>query len=222
MSYPGSKGQAGVFQRIIGQMPPHEIYVELFYGGGYIARIKRWAEFNNAIDKSKAALKDVAKFFLPVNMCAMQWLETVLLGTPNDNRRTLIYADPPYLLSTRQGRLYYDYEMTDADHVRLLALLSACDCNVLLSGYPSTLYSDALKDWRCISYRTRTRGRTVTECLWANFPEPAELHDWRFAGKDRRERLTLKRLAARYLARLENMAPRKRGYVLNAIRERHA
>ena len=31
MSYPGSKAQAGVFQRIIGQMPQHPVYVEPFF-----------------------------------------------------------------------------------------------------------------------------------------------------------------------------------------------
>ncbi len=118
---------------------------------------------------------------------------------PDDGRDTLIYADPPYVLSARQGRLYYDHEMTDEQHVRLLALLQACNCNVLLSGYPCQLYADALKGWRCISYRARTRGRTVTECLWANFPEPTELHDYRFAGKNFRERARPQGLAARWL-----------------------
>lgn len=57
----------------------------------------------------------------------------------------------------------------------------------------------------------------MTECLWCNFPEPTELHDWRFAGKNFRERTSLKRLATRWLARLEAMAPRKRGYLLNSV-----
>ena len=41
MSYPGSKAQAGVFQRIIGQMPPHSTYVEPFFGSGQIFWRKR-------------------------------------------------------------------------------------------------------------------------------------------------------------------------------------
>ena len=53
-----------------------------------------------------------------------------------------------------------------------------------------------------------------------NFPEPEELHDWRFAGNTFRQRLGLKRLAARWLARLDAMPARKRGYVLNAIAQR--
>jgi hypothetical protein len=220
MSYPGSKGQAGTFQRIIGQMPPHHTYVEAFYGGGYIFKTKRQADSEHLIDKRADLLPkgDVGVF--PHCTDALDWL--AVNGLLNyDQESTVIYCDPPYLLSTRQGRFYYDHEITDADHVRLLEILKRYQrAKILLSGYPSKLYSEALPDWRCISYRARTRGKTVTECLWANFPEPTELHDWRFAGKNFRERTSLKRLAARWLAKLNAMQPRKRGYVLNAIRER--
>lgn len=41
MSYPGSKGQAGTWQRIIGQMPPHSVYVEPFFGSGQVFWRKR-------------------------------------------------------------------------------------------------------------------------------------------------------------------------------------
>ncbi len=41
MSYPGSKGQAGTHQRIIGQMRPHSVYVEAFFGDGVIYERKR-------------------------------------------------------------------------------------------------------------------------------------------------------------------------------------
>ena len=50
MSYPGSKAQAGVFQRIIGQMPPHSVYCEPFFGSGQIFWRKRRAKSTIAID----------------------------------------------------------------------------------------------------------------------------------------------------------------------------
>src|SRR2546430_15303221 len=48
--YPGSKAQAGVFQRIIGQMPPHSLYVEAFFGSGQIFHRKRPAAASVVID----------------------------------------------------------------------------------------------------------------------------------------------------------------------------
>ena len=226
MSYPGSKSQAGTWQRIIGQMPPHALYVEAFAGSAQIYFRKRPAAHSLLIDlapsviaRLNARIRSAAAGAGDVAICgdAISILPT--LNLPAD---AVVYCDPPYLLSTRQGRFYYDHEMTDADHCRLLAMLQGLPARVLLSGYPSALYAETLAGWRCLAYRARTRHRTLTECLWCNFPEPTELHDWRYAGLNFRQRLSLKRLAARWLARLERMPPLKRGYVLNAIAQRPA
>lgn len=81
----------------------------------------------------------------------------------------LIYADPPYLLSTRHGK-QYRCEMTDADHADLLEALTAHRGPVLLSGYESPLYANALRSW----YRDEITAQAQTatkrkEVLWMNF-----------------------------------------------------
>ena len=48
--YPGSKGAAGTWQRIIGQMPPHSVYVEPFFGSGQIFHRKRRSPSSILID----------------------------------------------------------------------------------------------------------------------------------------------------------------------------
>jgi len=217
--YTGSKGQAGVFQRIIGQMPPHQVYVEPFFGSGQVFYRKRRAEHSLLIDKSAAAIARVDAAAGVSAICGDALWELPALKWATDQAETVIYCDPPYLLSTRRGRRYYEHEMSDADHDRLLAILTGLRCKILLSGYPSELYAQALSSWRCLEYKTRTRGRTVTECLWLNYPEPAELHDWRYAGFNYRQRLSLKRLAGRWVRRLKGMHARKRGYVLASVRE---
>ena len=217
MGYPGSKAQAGVFQRIIGQMPPHQLYVEPFFGSGQVFWRKRRAQRSIVIDQDQACIVKAGAVTGVNAICgdAISLLPKLTLPA-----EAVVYCDPPYLLSTRRGRVYYRHELDERAHTSLLALLQALPCRVLLSGYPSELYDRELRTWRCLRYRTRTRGRTVTECLWCNFPEPSELHDWRFAGQNFRERLTLKRLAARLLARLERMPGRKRGYLLYAVHQR--
>ena len=219
MSYPGSKAQAGVFHRIIGQMPPHSVYVEPFFGSGQVFWRKLRAESSILIDLDAGVIARIGahRGVQAIQANALDALPVLISALPAD---AVIYCDPPYLLSTRAGRVYYDHELTDEQHALLLTLLQDARCRVLLSGYPSDLYGAALRDWRCLTYRTRTRGRTVTECLWCNFPEPDELHDWRYAGATFRQRLYLKRLAARWLAKLDNMPARKRGYVLAAIAQR--
>lgn len=80
----------------------------------------------------------------------------------------LIYADPPYLLSTRHGK-QYRHEMTEADHAELLDVLKAHRGPVLLSGYDSPLYNSALKDWRREEIEVLAQTSTVRkEVLWIN------------------------------------------------------
>lgn len=232
MSYPGAKGQAGVFHRIIGEMPPHDFYVEPFAGSARVFWEKRIAARSILIDADAGAARSLAaavnaKLDAPgralvdvVHGDGLKWLQNEgqdILWVDN----AVIYCDPPYLLETRRSRRYYRHEMTDEDHATLLSALRSVKARVLLSGYPSELYGATLQDWRCEIYKTRTRGATVTECLWMNFPPVHQLHDWRYAGRNYRQRLGLKRLAARWLARLQAMPARQRGYVLHTIAQRH-
>jgi len=228
MSYPGSKGADGVWQRIIGQMPPHSTYVEPFFGSGQIYWHKKPAAASILIDVAPGLTEAAAAQPGTTALCGNAFELLPQLGLKPG---ALVYADPPYLLETRKMREYYQpvligselvrRELSREQHIELLRMLDDLDCFVMLSGYPSALYSGLLEHWRLVSYRTRTRGRTLTECLWCNFAEPERLHDWRYAGKNFRQRLRLKRLAARWLARLGKMPARERGFVLDAIQQRH-
>jgi DNA adenine methylase len=85
----------------------------------------------------------------------------------------LIYADPPYVLSTRRGPAYR-HEMTDDDHEELLNALDAHPGPVLLSGYANTLYDERLKHWRRETKVVLAEaGKKRTEVLWIN-PVAAE------------------------------------------------
>ncbi len=237
MSYPGSKGQAGTWQRIIGQIPPHDIYVEPFFGSGQVFHRKRPAAVSVAIDADAGVLHEHCPFdrmtnAIPIRLApgvtaiARNALEVLpVLCCYNEawlTRTSVIYCDPPYPLGTRNGRRYYAHELTDDDHAALLATLLQAKCRVLISGVPCPLYSSQLKEWRCLSYWTMTRGGKRRECLWCNFPEPEILHDWRFAGANFRQRCAFNRIRRNMLTKLEAMSPRKRGFVLDAIAQRNS
>ncbi|MDO5345319.1 MAG: DNA adenine methylase [Lachnospiraceae bacterium] len=91
-------------------------------------------------------------------------------------KNVLIYADPPYMLSSRHGK-QYRCEMDDAAHNELLDALLAHKGPVLISGYDSDLYNDRLQGWHreetiCYS-QTASRKREV---LWMNFrPEGQQM-----------------------------------------------
>jgi len=71
-----------------------------------------------------------------------------------DSPKTLIYADPPYLHSTREegSCSIYGCEMSEEDHRELAELLKGCQAKVILSGYPSDLYEELYRGWRTVEF----------------------------------------------------------------------
>ena len=80
----------------------------------------------------------------------------------------LIYADPPYVLTTRTKR-HYANEMADDDHIELLQVLNEHTGYVLLSGYDSVLYNDLLVGWSKVEKLAKTEfAQKKKEVLWLN------------------------------------------------------
>ena len=89
---------------------------------------------------------------------------------------------------------------------------------VMVSGYDSALYRASLRDWNALQYQAMTRGGSqATEWVWFNFPPPVALHDYRYLGKNFRERERIKRKKTRWTARLERMPVLERQSLLAAI-----
>ena len=56
-SYPGGKAGSGVYQTLINQIPPHDVYVSATAGHDAVLRYKRPAARNIAIDLDPEPLK---------------------------------------------------------------------------------------------------------------------------------------------------------------------
>lgn len=216
----GSKNGAGVKQWIINLMPAHRIYVEPFLGKGAVMLAKRRSAGTVGIDYDHETISDFA--------CRQSWpgLTTVhgnsleilpLLKVESD---WLIYADPPYLASSRScKRRYYKNElMTEAEHDRLLSILTTLPAQVMISGYWSELYKDRLQGWNTSTFWTVNRaGKRVQEFLWFNFPVPALPFDVQFAGSNRTERQRIKRKAGRWLRKFMAVPESERQFILNSL-----
>lgn len=219
--YPGSKAAAGVVHRIIGEMPPHAAYVEGFLGYGAVMRAKRPALVNVGVDADRDVIvKWAGAGQRGVDVLHGRFLNLVgvsplaaLLDLPS----TLLYLDPPYLLSTRT-RLLYRVEMETAEaHAELLRFARGLRCMVMISGYWSPLYAEMLHDWRPIRFPAMTRGGVREEWLWMNFPRPTVFHDPRFCGSGFRERERVKRRRQRWVKRLASMKPFERQIIREAL-----
>lgn len=93
-----------------------------------------------------------------------------------DVQKALIYLDPPYLPETRSksirwttGKCSYAHEMSPSDHAELLDAVASSRAMIVLSGYPSPVYDEALTGWQRLDLKARAHGNQPrTECLWIN------------------------------------------------------
>ena len=79
----------------------------------------------------------------------------------------LIYADPPYLPTTRTQQVYA-CEMTEGDHVEMLDVLRAHSGPAVVSGYDNDIYNATLGDWeqvRLVPPKVE-KAAVRTETLW--------------------------------------------------------
>lgn len=88
----------------------------------------------------------------------------------HDAAATLHYVDPPYVFATRDNASPdYAHELTDDQHIEMLTFLRGLRGMVVLSGYPSEIYDEALADWQRIERKALADGaRERTEVLWIN------------------------------------------------------
>ncbi len=194
-------------------MPPHDTYIETHLGGGAILQRKPPALRTIAIDRDPVAL---ARFECdsPVEKvcgCAHEFLRSF-----DFQGRELLYCDPPYLHHTRSSKRRYRFEYAEHDHVELLELLKLLPCAVILSGYPSALYDDLLRQWRTVELQVMNQAGVRTEKLWFNFT-PDRVHWPAYAGRNFTHRQSIKRKAESWGRRYQAMPPGERLAVLSSI-----
>jgi hypothetical protein len=249
MSYPGGKAMEGTYQRIINLIPPHDVFVEPFAGSAAIARLKRPARRTILIDldpRATDALRAVGSRLpattgrngdrvpaqtpasdralprLPTNTQVVEadgiaWLE---YQPDRVMSSWFVYADPPYLPETCKSRCPYRFGMGTKEHLRLLEVLKELPCPVMISGRWSRLYAEQLGGWASHTWYAMNRGgSTGEETIWMNYAEPTALHDYRYLGRDYRQRENLARRRRRWVARLQRMDTLQRQMLLMAMQE---
>lgn len=94
------------------------------------------------------------------------------------NKDVFVYLDPPYLHETRVSTDDYTYELTEADHIKMLKLAKRSPAKILISGYPSELYNKELKRWNrkeidvacfCSTKKVDNKKPRRTEVFWWNY-----------------------------------------------------
>lgn len=130
----------------------------------------KWHQTSNGVlEAAKRLLGDFTHLVQIEQMDALRLVERY------DNPQCLIYLDPPYLRSTRRSGALYHCELDEEYHKRLLEAIRKSRAHILISGYDSHLYREALAGWGwdCAVSRLTSTGQ-ATEMLWYNFQPPCE------------------------------------------------
>jgi DNA adenine methylase len=221
MGYLGAKSASGAYQAVIAAMAPHETYIETHLGSGFILGTKPQAAVSHGIDLDPAAPGLARDYGQAVTLHNLDCVPFLLGFDFAAAGRVFVYADPPYVGSTRTSSKRYRHDYTDDDHKRLLTVLKSLPCAVMISGYPSKLYDDLLTGWRTYEFQVMTRGGVRTEKLWMNYDPDAAF--WAsYAGRDKTERQNIKRKAASWADMYAKLAPGERLAIMAALLEVHA
>lgn len=239
-TYFGGKEGKGVYQAIINQIPPHNIYAELFVGNGSIFRKKKKAGITLLCDLSPKVVCDWEKQgvqkvnFTDWNEWDYGYPELSILndnamkvlrgddwfGIPSlDVKGCFIYLDPPYPIESRkQKRAVYEYEMTIPEHIQLLEVISSFEkSQIMISSYPNDLYDNALKSWRKVDFIGRSQKGATIERIYMNYSESFKLHDYSYVGQNFRDRFRIKKSTDNIVDKFLRLPPLQRNAVLDAV-----
>jgi DNA adenine methylase len=160
------------------------VWVYLTQGRGGTLRRTGWRHFQDPGSRGPASMPDYLAAYVErmrsaagriANVSLEQRDALELIADYGRHPEVLIYADPPYLGSTRSS-LQYVVEMgADLEHRALAEVLKECRASVVLSGYASPLYDDVFADWDRHDISAYTGNGTHAdrtdrrvEVLWSN------------------------------------------------------
>jgi len=235
-NYTGNKKIEGLYQWIINHIPKHKAYYEPFAGSAAIAFLlpdrphKVISDCNRSTTDQLTCRIQGRSGIEVINCNAFSLIEDIqskLYGPEAtvkndfmDPTDIFVYMDPPYRIGSRHSKKeLYEYELTDADHLRLVAMVSGkAKYNCMISHYRDPLY-DSLVDqhgWIRIEKKVRYHTRTVTECLYMNY-ELGELQTYQYLGKDCWDRQRIKRKLDKIEAKLLKLPLHERLAVIDRI-----
>lgn len=214
-TYNGGKNGSGVYQAIINQIPPHDTFISGFAGNCGVLANKKAATNNIAIDLDLEVVKAWCK--LGIDARGYDVIEFIMIVHPSKD--TFLFLDPPYLDEVRTSKQrYYKHDMrTEAEHSRFLRIASTVSNPTMIVHYPCELYDTMLKDWRKLDIQGRTRKGMRTERLYMNYPEPTELHDYQYFGKNYRQRERYKRIQTNFMQKISRLSVLERNYILQQL-----
>lgn len=130
----------------------------------------KWGGIVDTIDEAACRLRGDTTHLVQIeHMDALRLIERY------NNSDTLMYLDPPYVLSSRKSGKLYNHELNGEEQQQLLNLITRSKAKIIISGYESELYNTALSGWHKDSTMSQTTSTEMAmETIWMNYSPPVE------------------------------------------------
>ena len=202
-NYPGNKGGQGIREFLVNYIPKSNRYFSLFYGGGGFENCKymktiTWtcAEINP--DNTKYETDTAVITFSDYRY---------LIAKINFTQDDFVFADPPYLFSTRlSGKKIYKYEFTKPQHIEVLNYISSLNSKILITHPKNALYDRLLPNFNCIEFEYMTHGGWFKDAIYFNYSTAdIELVNYATLGENFTERQQIKRKRKSMINKIEKL-----------------
>lgn len=229
--YPGHKGNSIFLPQIFNHIPEHKLFVDLFAGSGSVAKNIYDARCTEHIIANDIDTKVCRKYLLnlPGSVGVLNYdfrkvidlLDLVVKFHYLDREDVFIYADPPYVISSRKRPEIYAYELSDAGHVSLIRRLFNSGYKFMISGYESDLYKKLFDGLQYFQHQftVGTHAGSATEFLWMNYDiSKYSLATYKFSGINKTERQRIKRKGERLITKINALPKIEREFIINTIK----
>jgi site-specific DNA-adenine methylase len=225
VGYVGNKNIPGVIEFLINRIPKCNRYFSLFAGGAGLEKsIYTQEAYFQCAEKDTSLHGYFSDENCLITYNSYQELIQDNVFTSDD----FIFADPPYLFSTRLNRnKYYKYEFFYPEHIEFLNYMRSLN-NLELKQKPKImithpkcdLYEKNLKGWSIVEFEYMTRNGIFKDCLWLNYdPSELQLLNYNALGKNFIERQAIKRQRNNIIKKFKNMELHKRLALIEALKK---
>ncbi len=192
MRYVGNKNFAGVIEFLINRLPKSEEYFSLFMGSGGLENSVYTSAVTFICAEKNPKCK---KYSSSTAVLAYNDYKDLLEDYKGVMQRDFVFADPPYLFSSRRsGKRYYEFEFTHNDHLEFLGLMSNLKARVMITHPKNDLYDEHLKGWFCEEYEYMSRQGIQKDAVYMNYDyKKLELLNYNAMGSGFVERQGIKR-----------------------------
>ena len=213
--YVGNKGGQGIREKLINFLPLSSRYFSLFYGHGGFENCPLTKGINWICSEKNPHFK---VFSTPT--AAIDYFDYLdLVADFNFTSADFIFADPPYLHTTRRNsRNYYKHEFQNSDHIVFLTSMISLKAQILITHPECDLYNKILSTWRKHPFRYMSRNGWFNDCLWTNFDSKiTPLYNYSSLGNNSMHRQQIKRKRLNFISKFKNLTFHEQQAIMQRI-----